>query len=98
MAYTRLNPPITELLQVVTYNETRSNYSGSHTFTHTAPTGYKLFIGKPLASYTSGDVNAYVSDRHATLNDTTLSVSLYIRNPNGGNITVSYTILYIKDV
>ena len=97
MSCTRLNPPITELLKVVTYNETRSNYSGSQTFTHTAPTGYKLFIEKPLASYTSGDVNAFVSDRSLSLSGTTLTASLYIRNPNGGNVTVSYTVIYISN-
>ena len=98
MSYSRINPPITELIKSVTYNETRSAYSGIITFTHTAPDGYKLLVNKPIAAYASGNANSAISDRAASLSGTTLTVTMYIKNLESIGVTLSYTILYIKDV
>ena len=78
------------------YNETRSAYSGSVSFTHNAPSGYKLLVTAPLAMYASGNATVYPTDRGASQNGSTVTVTAFIYNPNSASVSIVYQLLYIR--
>ena len=92
MTRTRLNPK--ETIKAVRYTQPRSSYSGNQTFTHTAPSGYKLLGNSLHGAYCSGDPSAYPTDNRATQSGSTVTVAVYVYNPNSAAVTIVYELFY----
>ena len=92
MTRTRLNPK--ETIKAVRYSQPRSAYRGNQTFTHTAPSGYKLLGNALHGAYCSGAPSAYTTDNRATQSGDTVTVTVYVHNPNSAEVTITYELLY----
>jgi len=90
------NLGVLDLVIAEKYNETKSAYSGGVSFTHNAPSGYKLLVTAPLAMYASGDATVYPTDRGASQNGSTVTVTAFIYNPNNASVSIAYQLLYIR--
>lgn len=92
MSYTRLNPSIISQ----NYNSEWEVRSGYSTFTHTAPEGYTLLVNRPLAAFVAGSVKAYVTERSASQSGTTVTVRVFVNNPDNVSLGVGYSLIYVK--
>lgn len=92
MNYTRLNPSIISQ----NYDSGWAVRSGNVTFTHTAPEGYTLLVNRPIAAFVSGSVKAYVTDRKALQSGTTVTVTVFVNNPENVSVGIGYSLLYVK--
>lgn len=90
------NLGLDELVIAESYSSTSGVYSGGVSFSHQIPDGYKLLVPAPVAAYASGDARAYVTDRSASSNGSTVTVQFYAYNPYGASISINYQLLYIR--
>lgn len=71
--------------------------SGNRSYTHTIPKGYKLLSKSPLGPYPSGDPVAKTGDATVVDNGNgTVTVTIFVYNPNNINLAVVYSLLYIR--
>lgn len=83
-------------LKCVKYTSANGKHQGNKTFTHTAPTGYTLLVTTPLGAFVSGAEGTYIADRSASQSGTTVTVTVYVANPNAATVNVGYVLLYMK--
>lgn len=84
-------------LHVEWVEEAAALYSGQTTFTHTAPTGYTLAFPAPMAAYITHDATVFITDRSAAQSGSTVTVTMWINNPNNSSTAAPrYGLLFIR--
>lgn len=84
-------------LHVEWVEEAAARYSGETTFTHTAPTGYTLAFPAPMAAYITNDATVFITDRSAAQSGSTVTVTMWINNPNNSSTPAPcYGLLFIR--
>ena len=89
----RLN---TQYVKATTYSSPVAAYSRNNTFEVQAPSGYSLLVTAPIAVYASGDASAYITDRAASQSGSTVTVTLYVNNPNAKSLQIAFRLLFVK--
>lgn len=79
------------------FNPKTTQASGTRTYTHTVPDGYKLLGSVPHGAYCSGGTGIEkINDRSASQSGSTVTVTMFVYNPNNANVSANYELLYIR--